>query len=309
MSNKNKISELKSKIFEHIKETGPVLPAEISKHMQGNLIFASAILSELVGNKMLKMSHAKIGGSRLYYCPGQEDKLVRIHDHLSEKPRKVFDILKEHKVLRDSYCEPLERVALRELIDFAVPLTVTSDGHEEIFWKWFTVSDEEAKGMIGVALEKDKPEEEIPKVEEAPVQEVLEVAEVKKEPQKKSRKKIVKGTQEILQPAPLLHSEDDFTGSVLNFFKDSSIFIIDQKLLSRDKEINFVIEFSSVIGKNCYYAKAKNKKKISDKDITEAFEEAQKESLPLLFISNGELTKKAQGFIAENMRGIVFKQV
>ncbi len=321
MADKNKISELKTKILDYIKENGPVLPTDISKHMGGNLIFASAILSEFVSNKLLKMSHSKIGGSRVYYMPGQEDKLVMIHKHLPERPRKAFELLQENRVLRDTYCEPWERVALREIKDFAVPLTVKTEESEEVFWRWFAVSDDEATEIIRQVLEKEEPRTKEPVVEEVPVvQEQAEipvennVEEVQEAPKKKSRKKKQEEQQTLpAQQSPpasmALHSEDEFTSAVLSFFSANSIFIIDQKLLKRNKEIKFVIEFASTIGKSCYYVRAKNKKKISDKDIGDAFDEAKKENLPLLFVSNGELTKKAQNVISNNLRGIVFRQL
>jgi len=223
--------------------------------------------------------------------------------------------LQEHKVLRDSYCEPWERVALREIKDFAVPLTVKADGVEEIFWKWFTISDDDAKGIIKEVLEGQAKKEEAVEEPVAVDSEEIATKKVAEEavkdiisgkPNKKGKKKADR--QETLSTR-VLHSEDEFTSSVLDFFNSNNIFVIDQKLLKRDKEINFVIEFPSVIGKNCYYVKAKNKKKISDKEIGEAFDEAKKENLPLLFLSNGDLTKKAQDYISNNMRGIVFRQV
>ncbi len=306
MADRNKVAEVKDKILEYVKENGPLLPSDISKHMNGNLIFASAILSEFVSNKLLRMSNAKIGGSKLYYFPGQEEKLVMVHKHLPEKPRKAFELLQQQRVVRDSFCEPWERVALREIKDFAVPLMVSVGDKEEVFWKWFTVSDEEATGIIRSALESELPKEE-PKAEVMPVE---EKADVVGEPKKKAKRR--REEQQVLAepivPAAV-HAGDEFTGSLLRFFGESKVFILEQKLVKRNKEINFVIEFPSVIGKSCYYAKAKSKKKVSDKDLVEAFDEARGHSLPLLFLSNGELTKKAQNFISNHMRGIVFRQV
>ena len=219
------------------------------------------------------------------------------------------------KVLRDEFCEPWERVALRELKDFAVPLTVTIGEKQEIFWKWFTVSEDDAKGVISDALDKDQPKS--PAIEEkAEEQQVLEpIVEIEQEkesvpepPKRRQKRKKVEETQVTL-PVSTLHSEDEFTGSVLGFFGENRIFIIEQKLVKRNREMNFIIEFPSVIGTTCFYAKAKSKKKISDKDLNDAFDEAKSERLPLLFMSNGEMTKKAQNFIANQMRGIVFRQL
>ena len=44
--------------------------------------------------------------------------------------------LRVKKVLRDISLEPVMRVALRELKDFAIPLNVKINGNSEVFWKF-----------------------------------------------------------------------------------------------------------------------------------------------------------------------------
>src|SRR3989338_4968630 len=117
MSNHDKICEL-------IRNTGPILPLQAAKLINSDTIIASAHLSDLVATKRLKISHVKVGGSPVYYLPGQEPSLQNFTNQLNEKEKRAYELLREKKILQDTELEPLFRVALRNLKDFAVPLTV-----------------------------------------------------------------------------------------------------------------------------------------------------------------------------------------
>ena len=75
----------KEKILSFIKGKGPVLPVEVAKHIDSNILMASAHLAELSSNGKLKISNVKVGGSPLYYLPGQEAQLQKFADSLEEK--------------------------------------------------------------------------------------------------------------------------------------------------------------------------------------------------------------------------------
>ena len=61
-------------ILEIISRKGPVIPVQVSKEINDNVLMASARLSELLSSKKVKISSLKVGGSPLYYLPGQEEK-------------------------------------------------------------------------------------------------------------------------------------------------------------------------------------------------------------------------------------------
>ena len=90
------------KILFLVKSKGPLLPSQINKELNVDVLFASAMLSELVDRKLLRLSKAKIGGSPVYYAQGQESKLDILYPYLNEKERRAYDLLKENKVLRAS---------------------------------------------------------------------------------------------------------------------------------------------------------------------------------------------------------------
>lgn len=322
------VPELKTKILSFIQRNGPSLPVHISKQINENMIFAGAVLSELASNKKLLISNAKIGGSPVYYLPGQESRLSQVlYPHLKDVYKRVHDLLKEKIILKDADLEPWQRVALRESKDFAVMLTIVTG---EIFWKWYLTHDEEAeiliKKSLGLIQEekeivheeklKEKPldsfekkivpgikatEHDLKKVEEA-VEKITGMRpEVKNEQLKPKEKPIriktvekpkeiqVKEKQQLLKQLDL--------GALTKFLNQKNITISEQKLIDK-KEITLLGEVSSDIGLMKVFVKFKDKKKISDSDLITAHNEAGK--LPLYFVSSGELTKKAEDYIKNN---------
>ncbi|MDP3918702.1 MAG: hypothetical protein Q8Q35_02245 [Nanoarchaeota archaeon] len=174
----NKVVELKENILVYVQKNGPLLPQNVAKHFKGTNMFISALLSELVTNKKVKMSKAKVGGSPLYYCEHQREQLYsKLRNYVGPKPKEALDNLNDKKVLRDRDCLPFERVALRELVDFAKPVRLIIGDTEELFWKWYLLPDFDAKLLIEDILRKVYSQEEEPAkkiILEKPIIEIVE---------------------------------------------------------------------------------------------------------------------------------------
>src|SRR3989338_2178112 len=99
------------------------------------------------------ISFVKSKGPVLPYQIGKENLLQKYSSNLHEKERRAYELLSQKKVLEDSSLEPLTRVALREIKDFAVQLNIRTQSKNFIFWKWYLCSDEEAGAMIKSFLE------------------------------------------------------------------------------------------------------------------------------------------------------------
>ena len=85
---------IKTKILDFIARNGPTLPVRLTSIVERDTMFVGAILSELLNNKQLKVTHAKIGGSRLYYRPGQEERLSVLYTHLPMREQEAYTLLK-----------------------------------------------------------------------------------------------------------------------------------------------------------------------------------------------------------------------
>ncbi|MDP7179702.1 MAG: hypothetical protein QF824_00330 [Candidatus Woesearchaeota archaeon] len=423
--------DVKETINQLMQEKGPVLPIQVAKAIESNTLMASAHLSELSARKKVKISSLKIGSSPLYYLPGHESKLEDFSSNLHEKEQKAFELLKENKILQDSVQEPVIRAALRQIKDFAVPLQVNFKGQAEIFWKFHSLSSEEAettikskinptKGSKESEKQKTLPKKEIkkeetklssenekglgkPKDSQRPVEKIEEekpssenekelaspTSSQRPEPQKVkeltketiqeqlkreiqlqkpqelvSQKETKQETQpepkqeEVKQETPKVESQQEvrqepppatplsetkqelsqekkpqqetnqesgplkkesfkdkikriikpkpdlFFNQTKEYFEKNNIEIIENQVIRKNSEIDFVVKVPSPVGALTYFCKAKNKKKISDGDLSTTFIQSRSRNLPSLFVTTGELTKRAKDMLEKEFKGM-----
>ncbi|MBU0461329.1 MAG: hypothetical protein KJ574_01950, partial [Nanoarchaeota archaeon] len=169
------------RILQLVRSRGPLLPAQLNKELNTNVLFASAMLGELVDRGVLKLSRAKIGSSPVYYVPGQEARLELLYKYLAKPEQTAYDLLKQNKILRDYDQQPVIRVALRAIKDFAFPLEVTLDNNTEIFWRWHLVSEKESEEMIKrlLNIQPEQPKPEVQEVQREALQAAPIAAETK----------------------------------------------------------------------------------------------------------------------------------
>jgi len=227
-----------------------------------------------------------------------------LKSHVGERRREALELLQEKSVLRDRDCLPYERVALRELPDFAKPVKFIIQDVEELFWKWHMLPDEEAKAKIEAVVEKiyaPKKEE----VVKAPV--TKEDVAPKKVPEKKPVKKKVK--KKKVKQTTLSGKEkkvDNFEQSVIEYLEKKNVKILDKRVLRKNTEMNFIVQIASEVGALSYYVKARNKKRLIEGDLLLAFTEGQNMKMPTLFITQGNITKKANAYMEKNLPGMKY---
>ena len=304
--------ETRERIVEIVKRIGPVLPVQISKEIGMDILMASAHLAELTASKRLKISTIKVGSSPLYYLQGQEAMLQKYTGSMNDKEKKAYDLLNQEKVLRDSEQQPVIRVALREIKDFALPLNVKYNDSSEIFWKWYLAPDEETEKLIKAKLQiLEKPIEKKIEEKKEMKQEAAQKAE-KQKPLKETAEKLQKQPAEKIQKEKTKErkqKEDSFFKDIIKFFEKNKINIVSSEVIKKNSEFDFIVEIPSVVGNLQYYCKAKNKKRISDSDLSNAYVKGQFKKLPVLVLSSGELSTKAQEMIAKELNNITFKKV
>ncbi len=284
--------DTREKIISFIRLKGPSLPVQIAKEIGSNILMASAHLSELTATKQLKVSNVKFGSSPLYYLPGQEPRLQQFSSNLNEKEKRAYDLLGQNKILKDSELEPLMRVAMRAVKDFAVPLQVDYQGRKEIFWKWFLLSAQEAETIIKSQLKPVKTE--TPRTE-APAK------ETKKTIKENEKKQIPKKEETPVK--------DSFFNEIQDYFNKNKINIIEKNIIRKNSEITFIVDVPSTVGSLRYFCVAKSKKRINDGDLSSAYIQAQSKKLPVLFLTKGELTKNAKEILEKEFKGMSIKRI
>ena len=312
----------KEKILEIVKQ-GPTLPIRIAKQLNTETVLIGAILSTLIHTGEVKVSSLKIGSSPVYYYKDHEARLEEYVSHLNEKDQRTQSMLKEHKVLKDSEQDPLIRVSLRNIKDFAKSFELESHGIKELFWRYFLVDETEAVPLAkellkksAAAVKEDVLEENIiadehvqeKKVEEKkvvaqtePRHEVKEKPEIPAKQEPSERESIVKET-----PLAKEKSREDFFEKVKDFLHHKNLDIINKEKLKKS-EYHLVLKDHE---KDAYhFCKAKDKKTISDGDLATAFVYAQSKKMSCIFITTGKLSKKAEQMLSKEFAGLVVEYI
>jgi hypothetical protein len=305
-----------------VREKGPLIPNDLKKELQADTIIIGAVLSQLVSEGKARVTKVKIGGSPAYYAPGTEEKLIQMMKHLNEKDRRTAELLQEHKILQESGQDPLVRVCLRNIKDFAKPLEVTVNGQAEIFWKWFLTSAEDAHALIAKELNIGKKPEALPeakimqeekKPDETLQQVVLLTPEKKTEEEGRKQKARVRAKASEFQK-PLIEEaqgadrvDDAFFAKAREHFRKNNIVMTGFKIV-RKSEIDFFITVPTGLGSQDYYCKARDKKKVNDGDLSTAYIQGQATKLPIVFLTTGELTKKAKEMLS-SLKGIIIANI
>lgn len=115
---------------------------------------------------------------------------------------------------------------------------------------------------------------------------------------------VIKAVAEAYVPSS--DASDPFLGRLLKFFQKNNIKVLEQKAVKKKTDYEFIVELNSVVGSLTYFCKAKNKKRVSEADLSSAFVQGQLKKLPVLVIAPGELTRQAQD-LAKELKGIAVK--
>lgn len=311
---------IKERIIQTLKQKGPSLPIPVAKAIEQPSLFASAFLSELYSEKRVKISNMKVGGSPLYFLPGQEVLLENFQDYLKGREKEAFLLLKERKLLEHDKLDPATRVALASLRDFAFPFKY----NEKIYWKYFTADDDQ---VLEEVKKRQALHQQIPKVE--PKQLDIEQPQIKiesmlteekliqKKPELEKPKVIEKEKTEIQQEKPLIRLKDkkekireksDFVVKVVNYLIKEDIELVEEKEFKK-KEFYGICRVDSHLGKIEFLIIAKDKKKVTESDLTIAAQYSNNYKMPALFLSTGDLDKKAVEYLNKYKNLIKFRKI
>tara|TARA_Y100000310_G_scaffold155920_1_gene155350 strand:- start:3744 stop:4610 length:867 start_codon:yes stop_codon:yes gene_type:complete len=275
------VEQKKEKILLFLEKTGPSLPVRIAKTIEMDPVFASAILSELLNIKKVKVSYMKIGASPLYLLPGQEKKLELYSDNLKSGEKEAYLKLKEEKVLKDEEEEPLIRVALRNIKDFAIPF----EFKDKIIWRYTFSQKEEIQKILGNENKKNIIKEKI------------------KFPKKKVEG-IIKDREKIKKIGDIFKEDEDeekpeFLNEVKNFLKKESIEFLEE-IKTGKKEIVARVNLKTNIGDINFILVAKNKLTTNKEEINSALQLSRYNKMPCLFLIKKEPVGSVKKILEEN---------
>lgn len=142
-----------------------------------------------------------------------------------------------------------------------------------------------------------------------PASEEKKPKKAKKKVKKKAetQKRIVDKIRDIIAPKAMKGS-DAFLEKLKNFFDNNEIFVVQTLDQKRKSEFEFVVEVNSSVGPLTYYCHAKDKKRVGEADLSNAFVQGQLNKLPVLFLTTGNLTKGAEK-ISKDFKAVVVRKL
>ncbi len=296
------LSEREEKVVGMLRVKGPSLPIDVSKLLGVETMLASAILSSLISKGYVKISSKKVGASPLYYLSGQESRVRSIlYPELSDLEKKALERLKTLKVALKDDLFPQERILLSEMKDFVSYLQIKKDGREFFCWKHYSVNEEEFNDLLNKKLFPKKQEQEsqnlnIEDIQQStapPKQKVLKVTQ----PKQKIQEIKLKRKQPSKKP------NGEFSNNISNYLESIGAKISEKKI-SRN-ELTYIISLPSPAGEQTYIVKAKDKKNLSENDLSKFYVEALSKKMPLLLIVPNSLSKKAKDYSEKNFGNLL----
>ena len=124
-------------LLRFVREKKYVTPSTVSEPFETSTMIASAALGELTKDKLLSVTHFKLGSSPYYYDPRQKEALIEIAEkHFSKLDKDIFLKLQQNQILNDKSLSVQERLAIARIKDFAIPLEISYNGLDLNFWVW-----------------------------------------------------------------------------------------------------------------------------------------------------------------------------
>jgi len=322
--------KIKEEIVNFLRTNGPNLPIPIARQVKVDSLFVSAFLSELLSEQKIKITNLRVGGSPVYYVEGTQDKLEKYSEYLKPKEREAFQKLKENSFIEDSVEEPAIRIALRNIKDFAKAFEYQG----KIIWRYYLIpmqnytKKEEIKIEDKIIEEKEEPKTSFPsslvsdvekKLKENDTEIEIPKEEVKIEEKEEKaieeKKPIPKQTTLFNNPLAVeIETKKEekpkpaFCQKIIKLIEENNWKIIEE-IECKNKEYNALIKINSDLGPIIFKLQAKDKKTVSDADLSKLVGEAQRIPLPALFMSYGEIKKKAQEFLDKYISVIKYKQI
>ncbi len=293
----------REKVLGVIEKLGPVQPIDIRRELkEGDSMLIGAMLSEMAANGIVAISKTKRGGSPFYYDPRHPEALAQAASALGEKDRRTFAFLQEQGVVREDTLEPLTRVSLGNIPDFSRKFTIALNGVETTFWRYYLVSEEEAKARVMPVIE-EKPVEVVASAVVAPPAAPIIETEGKavEKPKKAPRKRApsVKRVKKVEAPAAqttVASVTDALADRTKAYFKTGSL--SDLTILKPETETTCVHTVAGPHGMlhTFVYASAK---KLTEKMVLAQLLVARGKGMPLLVLATEELSKKLTEFFDE----------
>jgi hypothetical protein len=129
-----------------------------------------------------------------------------------------------------------------------------------------------------------------------------------KQKEEELRQKIIQ-EQQGEEEVQVEEEKDAFLENIKNFCETHNIAIEESEIIKKNKEVELILKIPTPVGEIRYFCRAKDKKRCNDGDLSSAYLKGQSKVLPTLFLTTGEITKKAEEMIGNEFKQMVVKKI
>ncbi|MEM4248009.1 MAG: hypothetical protein QXH80_01975 [Candidatus Nanoarchaeia archaeon] len=347
------MSQILDKVLEIVqKSQGGALPVDVASKLGVDSFLANAYLSQLVDSGKIVRSNQRIGGTNLYFMPGQEKLAESKINTILEQSKKTAKMYApegaaksnpEIEQKRAAFVEKLKEIESKEKKPGkkVTPNVIPEPGHKIMPITIKHVSQEVGpipeRAVGGLLMPKPKPEPVIEKIKEPePVTEPEIKEPEESEPvilKKEGAEEIPEPEEDIPEPEEVQYNEleiktgleqtqlEDSKSEIRNVIEktfrkkpekpmepgpvvnaalamlvDSGAEIIGKELKRKGKDADIIVDIPSKVGNIRMLAIVRDKKTITEADLSMAYTEGANKKLLVLFCTPGKLTKLAKNY-------------
>ncbi len=298
------LNEKDKRAFEYLKEKKVLRDSKLDSLMQVSLReikdFAIPLKvnnSEIFWKYYLLSDETAIAQIRQIF----DSEKIQNEKEKEEIPKRVQEIVKE--IAKGNLTPSSRETAKKEEKKEEIGTERLTEETKQIFKESSgTVSKEELEKELRTKLKKEM-EEEKEKIRK------LIKEELKMELRKESKPAETVSVQDTLRKLEPEEVEDVYFQKVFKKFESLKIKMDEIEIVTKNKEYELFADIPSAIGTLRYFCKIRNKPKLNEGDLSSAYLKGQQKNLPTLFVTNGDLSKKAEKMIGKEFKNLAWMRV
>ncbi|MEK6807806.1 MAG: hypothetical protein AABX75_02130 [Nanoarchaeota archaeon] len=299
------------KVYELLRQNGPMLPVEVASKLGVDSFLASAYLSQLTDMNKVKPTKERVGSTFVYFIAGQEVAASNRVSTLLKPTQKTARMFAssvpagaEVEQKRQAFAERLQEIEKKETEQKAIRQEqIRVEQKQEAQKPQRSISEQIKQDFLDrfrPAIMETLQRKEVPK---APLPSPVKIEPLPAVDDKKLAQQMMAEIQQKIAPKKIL-SEGRLVEKAVLFLAESKADIISKDLKRKGKEADIVALIPSHIGNLKYLILVRDKKTITDADLSMAYTEAANMKLPALFMTHGKLTKGAEAYL-QTISGLV----
>jgi hypothetical protein len=272
--------------------TGPVLPVEVASKLGVDSFLANAYLSQLVEAGKIRQSTERVGNSFVYFLAGQEAQASSRVSNLLQGGKKTARMYAssvpagpEVEQKRQAFTQRLAEIEAKEQIRKPAPQQPLLQIAQQKPQAVSETQKQEFLNTLKPAIESQLKQQIQPQV--APAQLNL--------PKIPSPQEVFAAVGQKIK-STIFMEDGRVVEKALGFLIDAGAEIIGKELRKKGREADILAIVPTPIGPIKFFVMARDKRTVSEAELSLAFTAGQHKKLPVIYVTNGKLTKSAQNY-------------